>query len=90
MMKTLENGCCKPSKTPREKRHDHRFEDAMTERRAQLIRLVTRIEQQINEAEAMTVQPGDDAAMRYASAVLNKMRAALRRLDMHLKHEKSP
>jgi hypothetical protein len=60
----------------------------MTERRAQIIRVLTRIEQQINEAEAMTVEPGDHEVMQYASAILNKMRASLRRLEKHLKHER--
>lgn len=60
----------------------------MTERRTQLLRMLARIEQQINEAEAMTVEPGDHEAMQYVSAMLNKMRASIRRLEKHLKHEK--
>jgi hypothetical protein len=57
----------------------------MTERRNQLIRVLNRVEQQINDAEAMTVAPGDHAAMQYASATLNKVRASLRRLEKYLK-----
>ena len=45
----------------------------MIERRKQLLRMLTRIEQQIIEAENHAVQPGDDEAMRWASAALTEL-----------------
>ena len=61
----------------------------MVDRRNQLVKMLVRIEQQLNEAEALTIQPGDDAAMmEWASATLNKVRTSIRRLEKRLRHEK--
>ena len=63
-------------------------EDTMSDRRAQLAKMLVRIEQQLNEAEALTVQPGDDAAMmEWASATLNKVRTSIRRLAKRLRND---
>jgi len=59
----------------------------MIESRKQLLRMLTRIEQQVIEAENHAVQPGDDEAMRWASAALNKIRVSLRRQQKNLKQE---
>jgi hypothetical protein len=60
----------------------------MTDRRTQLVKMLIRIEQQLNEAEALTIQPGDDEMMQWASATLNKIRTSVRRLEKRMRHEK--
>lgn len=62
----------------------------MTDCRNQLIKMLGRIEQQLNEAEALTVVPGNDAAMmEWTAATLNKVRTSLRRLQKRLRHDKA-
>ena len=60
----------------------------MIEHRTQLTKMLIRIEQQLNDAEALTVQQSHDKAMmEWSSATLNKVRTSIRRLEKRLRHE---
>lgn len=57
-------------------------------RRDQLTKVLIRIEQQLNEAETLAVQPGDDVSMmEWTAATINKVRTSIRRLEKRLRHE---
>jgi hypothetical protein len=57
------------------------------DRREQLLKLLSDIDQEIAEAERLTVEPPDEAVLSGASAVLAELREALARAERQIRRE---